>query len=303
MSAPDLSRVTEVSFVMANGLRHRRIVYGEGEETIVLCHGFLDFAWSFALVAQRLADAGFRVVLHDFRGYGESEWIGAGGYYHFPDYVYDLDRLVADLSGPLHLVGHSMGGTIVSMLAGLRPKRFASVTLVEGLGPPVMGTSDAPTRFERWIDNVERARARTQRPLATLDEVLERLREAHGPLEDGFGRFLAERSTRATDEGFVWRFDPLHRTSSPMPFQLPFFLEFLARIEASVLYVAGEKGFRIPDEAMRLATLKSQTTVEIPAVGHMIHWFAPEALANAVIDHVRCNSGFARSPSFQGDAV
>lgn len=289
MRAPDLTRITKKDFVTANGLAHRRFVYGEGEETVVLCHGFLDFALSFALVAERIADAGFRVVLHDFRGYGESEWVGAGGYYHFPDYVYDLDRLVAELGdGPMHLVGHSMGGTIVSMLAGLRPKRFASVTLVEGLGPPDFAQrGDGPSRFERWIEGVERTRARVLAPMPSRAEALTRLREAHGPLDDTFGAFLAEHATRPVEGGFVWRFDPLHKTSSPVPFRLDVFTSFLARIDAAVLYVAGGRGFRIPDEATRLSAIPRARMVEIPDVGHMLHWFAPDALSEAVIGHVR----------------
>lgn len=291
MSAPDLGAVSEVDFVEVNGLAHRRITYGRGEQTVVICHGFLDFAWSFARVAERIAAAGYRVVLHDFRGHGESDWLTGGGYYHFPDYVHDLDRLVARLGdGPMHLVGHSMGGTVVSMLAGLRPKRFATVTIAEGLGPPEQDVQDAPKRFAQWIDGVTRLRGKTSRPIASREEALVRLREMHGAIEDEFGRFLAERATREVEGGFAWRFDPLHRTTSPTPFRRDTFLAFLARIEAPVRYVAGGRGFRIPDEASRLAVLARHDVVEIPDVGHMLHWFAAEAFADAVIAHLRCNS-------------
>ena len=78
-------------FVPANGLRHHVVEWGEPDApTVLLAHGFLDLAWSFRDVAQRLAERGFRCVAWDWRGHGESEHIGAGGYYHFADYVLDL---------------------------------------------------------------------------------------------------------------------------------------------------------------------------------------------------------------------
>ena len=36
-----------------------------------------------------------RVIAPDLRGHGDSDWIGAGGYYHFLDYVADLDQVIA----------------------------------------------------------------------------------------------------------------------------------------------------------------------------------------------------------------
>jgi len=35
------------------------------------------------------------VIAPDLRGHGDTDWIGAGGYYHFLDYVADLDELIA----------------------------------------------------------------------------------------------------------------------------------------------------------------------------------------------------------------
>src|SRR4051794_24555734 len=79
--------------------------------TILLVHGFLDSGATWDLVAPRLARAGHDVVAPDLRGFGLSDYVGAGGYYHFPDYIADLAELV-DAIAPrrLSVVGHSMGG-------------------------------------------------------------------------------------------------------------------------------------------------------------------------------------------------
>jgi pimeloyl-ACP methyl ester carboxylesterase len=79
----------------------------------------MDAAASFDLVAPALADAGLRVVAPDLRGFGESDRVAGGGYYHFPDYVADVDAL---LDGDVFVIGHSMGGTIATLLAGTRKR-------------------------------------------------------------------------------------------------------------------------------------------------------------------------------------
>jgi alpha-beta hydrolase superfamily lysophospholipase len=58
--------------------------------TILLLHGFLDHAGSWARVAERLSG---HVVALDLRGHGRSAWVGPGASYHFPEYVADVDAL------------------------------------------------------------------------------------------------------------------------------------------------------------------------------------------------------------------
>src|SRR5450432_717513 len=76
--------------------------------TFVLVHGFTDLAFGWIEVAERLAAHG-HVIAPDLRGHGDSDWIGPGGYYHFMDYVADLDDVIGQLArARVVLVGHSM---------------------------------------------------------------------------------------------------------------------------------------------------------------------------------------------------
>ncbi len=130
--------MTEVSErkLTANGLAHHVIRWGDRPVDVVFCHGFLDVGWSFDAVAQELVTAGHGVASFDWRGHGQTEWAGAGGYYHFPDYVLDLEELLPQLSAePVHLVGHSMGGSVCAMFAAARPEKVRTLTLIEGIGP------------------------------------------------------------------------------------------------------------------------------------------------------------------------
>ena len=86
-------------FVTANRLRHHLLEWGESGPVVLLLHGFLEHAHVWYRVAPRLAEEGFHVFALDWRGHGDSDWVGAGGYYHFADYVADLALLVRELGG------------------------------------------------------------------------------------------------------------------------------------------------------------------------------------------------------------
>lgn len=275
--------------VVANGLDHHVAIWGEGQPSVVLMHGFLDQAMSWARVARRLADAGFTIAAFDFRGHGETDWVGRGGYYHFPDYVRDVLELLPQLSeAPVNLVGHSMGGTVACMVAALRPSRLRTLTAIEGLGPPDMSGEASPERFLTWLQSIERQEQRPSRHMKDTTEALARLRVQTTALDDELGALLAERGTRPADDGdgLLWRFDPLHRTIAPLLFEARRFATFLERIEAPTLAVFGARGLRLSDEAERLAKLRDVRALEIPDVGHMVHWLASDALADAILSHI-----------------
>jgi pimeloyl-ACP methyl ester carboxylesterase len=269
----------------ANGLRHHVIRWGEHPVDVVLCHGFLDIAWSFDALARELVDAGHGVASFDWRGHGQTDWIGKGGYYHFPDYTLDLDELLPKLGDrPIHLVGHSMGGSACAMYAAARPGRLRSLTLIEGIGPPEMEPRDPATRLRAWLDGVPKVRNKRSKPMADTRAALKRMRAQNPELSDELGSFLASKSTKQVEGGLEWTFDPLHKTWAPRPFQAEMFEKLLESISTPTLVVAGERGFRLQDEQHRISKIKQHRFVEIPDVGHMIHWFEPRVLAAELTD-------------------
>ncbi|WP_327139763.1 alpha/beta fold hydrolase [Nocardia sp. NBC_01327] len=127
--------------VAANGIELRVVEHGDGP-AVVFCHGFpeLGFSWRHQVFA--LADAGFRTLTPDMRGYGGSSR---------PDRVEDYDILTvcADLIGLLDaygledaiFVGHDWGASVVWQLARAYPDR---VRAVAGLSVPATPRSSAP---------------------------------------------------------------------------------------------------------------------------------------------------------------
>lgn len=95
---------------------------------VVLCHGFPDLAYGWRDQVAALADAGFRAVAPDQRGYG-------GTTAPEPVEAYTLDHLCGDLADLLDaldvdravFVGHDWGGFVAWAMPLLFPERCAGV--------------------------------------------------------------------------------------------------------------------------------------------------------------------------------
>lgn len=275
------------STIKANGLDHHVLSWGKEGTPVVLCHGFLDIAWGFDALARILVSHGYRVFSFDWRGHGESQWIGEGGYYHFADYLLDLDELLPQLCDePVHLVGHSMGGTSCSMYGGARSERLRTLTVVEGLGPPEADIAQVPSRVVAWLDQVARIRGAKPRVMADTHEALARMRVRNPELSDDLGLFLAEKGTREVEGGRAWAFDPLHQTLTPIGFRTDVYLRLLSQISVPTLLVLAERGLRLGEdqEQHRAGHIPNCEIVEIADVGHMVHWFKPGELAEHLLE-------------------
>jgi pimeloyl-ACP methyl ester carboxylesterase len=127
--------------VPVNGVELNVRVEGEGP-TVVLCHGFPELGYSWRHQVPALVAAGYRVVVPDMRGFGESSR---------PEAVeaYDVLELTGDLAGLLDwlgveeavFVGHDWGASTVWSMALIHPDR---VRAVAGLSVPFAPRAAAP---------------------------------------------------------------------------------------------------------------------------------------------------------------
>ena len=279
-------------FIDAQGLSLHYLEWGEPVgEPLVLVHGFLDQAhsWSpFVAALQELIKQPLWIIAPDCRGHGDSGWVGAGGYYHFPDYVLDLDRIVQGLgTKTMKLIGHSMGGTISFLYTGSFPQRVARLVLIEGIGPPSMAFSDAPARMEKWIAEVHQRGRKHFRQYSSIKAGAEQLRQTNPRLDAELALHLARSGMKQSSAGkWVWKFDPLHRTTAPQPFYAAQAIEFLRRIACPVLIVDGAESRQTlrHDSKQRLEEIRDRKQVVIENAGHMVHQDNPLALAKVVAE-------------------
>lgn len=123
----------EHRFVEANGLRLHVAELGAGP-AVVLCHGWPEtwYSWRHQMVA--LADAGFRVLAPDMRGYGRSDRPEAIEAYTQLHIVGDMVGLLDALEiRQAAIVGHDWGAPAAWHSALMRPDRFRAVA---GLSVP-----------------------------------------------------------------------------------------------------------------------------------------------------------------------
>lgn len=259
------------------------------DEALILVHGFLDQARSwqpFVTAIEKRLKQPLWIAAPDCRGHGDSGWVGAGGYYHFPDYVLDLDSVIQDLGvTKFKLVGHSMGGTISFLYAGTFPDRVTQLVLIEGIGPWGMNFSDAPARMEKWIGEVRERGRNHFREYPSVEAGASQLQHTNPRLSRALALDLAQWGMKPTPNGtWIWKFDPLHRTISPQPFYSGQAMEFLRRIDCPVLVVEGKLSHQTarPDKQLRLKAIANHALIQIENAGHMVHHDNAEGLAAAL---------------------
>ncbi|MGA9978063.1 MAG: alpha/beta hydrolase [Candidatus Sulfotelmatobacter sp.] len=101
-----------VTFPAPDGYRLHADLYGKGDRAVVLAHGGRFTKQSWRKQAEAFADAGFRVLAIDFRGYGQSWELGTEteDWKHYPDVLAAVRYLHNAGAKSVSVVGASMGG-------------------------------------------------------------------------------------------------------------------------------------------------------------------------------------------------
>ncbi|KUM34969.1 alpha/beta fold hydrolase [Arthrobacter sp. EpRS71] len=243
----------------------------------VLIHGWASGSVYWEPLAKKLLDAGREVWIVDLPGYHPGEELP-------PDFEWTLDSAAASVAAALdarspapagrdavpvsrdavHLVGHSMGGSVSLTLAAARPDLVASLTLV-GMAP-VPQNQGFKTVLSSQLDQ------------GFFDSgTIAKLMHAW------YGELPAADMVRLS-AGFSTPFPVLSASAvaamSGVEPSVP------GRVHAPLMVIAGTEDRVRPMEQMRafVAESPARRLKAIPGAGHNVHWEQPEHCAQALAE-------------------
>jgi pimeloyl-ACP methyl ester carboxylesterase len=125
---------------LSQGVTHYRWT-GPGDGPVVVCiHGLTTPSFVWQGVARVLADSGYRVLTYDLYGRGYSD--RPPGRQTPAFFLRQLEELLADqgITGPVAVIGYSMGGAIATAFVAARPDAVRTLVLFAPAGMLTVGS-------------------------------------------------------------------------------------------------------------------------------------------------------------------
>jgi pimeloyl-ACP methyl ester carboxylesterase len=158
----DVDPATLLAYAAAPGAR---IITADGVQSVVaevgdprdpallLIHGFGGSTFGYRNVMAPLAARGWHVIAIDLPGFGLSEKSWGRDYSHKAQATFALavlDQLKVDRAV---LLGHSMGGNVISWMLALAPERVAALAYIDAaVAQPKSSVSSSPSAAAALLD-------------------------------------------------------------------------------------------------------------------------------------------------------
>lgn len=262
-----------------------------GSPKLFMLHGWMDCGATFKYMMPQLAER-FHVIAPDLRGFGETEHARDGYWFH--DYFADLDVLLDYYvpQGRIDIVGHSMGGNIAMLYAGIRPERVGRLLSLESFGLPPSESTDSADKVRKWMRQILSDHEERVYPNSNL--LKHSIYKGNPRLPDHVIEDLAGLWGRVIDDSgaMVLKHDHRHRYTNPVRYNFEDTLSIWRQATAKTgLVVASESeifqrfgaGGRV-QEIMDVYQIAKEHYYELRDCGHMLHLEQPEKTAEIILD-------------------
>jgi pimeloyl-ACP methyl ester carboxylesterase len=274
---------------------------GSGDRVLVLLHGFPELGYSWRHQVPALANAGYRVLVPDMRGYGRSDAPAEVEAYATDVLARDVLALLDDAGAQTGIViGHDWGADVAWRTAWMHPDR---VSAVAGLSVPftprapappieILRANLGPDFYIVWFQQpgvADEALARDVRRTLTTSKVWtsewaqdtgEDTAPPHFMTEEELAVYVEafERTGFTGGLNYYRNIDRNWERTAPSAER---------RIEQPAMFLTGERdpvrNF-MPAEAMTGWVTDLRASIVAPGAGHWVNQEAPDAVNAALLD-------------------
>jgi pimeloyl-ACP methyl ester carboxylesterase len=274
---------------------------------LVLLHGWMDVSASFQFLVDAMSKERL-IIAPDWRGFGLTKRNSSAAdswgvdHYVFADYLGDLDALVEHYlrDSVFDLLGHSMGGNVSMVYAGVRPNRVRTLINLEGFGMPSTRAAQAPGRYAKWLDEIKALKegGLQLKGYKSASHVAERLMKNNPRITPDKALWLAHHWSKehGPEDWRLWA-DPAHKVTSAQLYRADEASEIHKRITAPVLCVTAEddslakafgQAYTMAEFYERMKSVARIEFEQLMGTGHMLHHDQPLELAKLIerfLDH------------------
>ena len=259
--------------IEVNGVRLAALEAGRGGRPLLLVHGFTGAKEDFADVLDDLAARGWHAVAPDLRGHGESDKPSGPHAYSLSVFARDVIAVADQLAwSRFTLLGHSMGGMVVQLVAIDHAERLDALILMDtshaapdGLPPEIVELGKAVVS-EGGMAALISTSATLEEPGPLDTPAFQRLVET----KPGYREFCDAKSLACSPEMWLALVDELIDQEDR--------LHRLAELGVPTLVIVGDQDKPFLGHAERMAAaIPGARLAVIPDAGHSPQFEAPDA--------------------------
>lgn len=248
-------------------------VFGDPTQnpTLLIVHGLFGSGRNWRAIAKRLS-ADRQVITVDMRNHGDSFW---DANHNYPTMAEDLAQTVDQITGPVDVLGHSMGGKAAMVLALRNPPNMNRL-IVADIAPVAYAHSQISNVDIMQSLDISNLTRRTQ-----ADDLLK------DHIQDEATRAFLLQSLNLSDSGNNWKLN-LDALRSNMD-HIVGFPDVKGTFTNDTLFIKGAlSDYVLPEHAHTINSLFPNYAIEdIPNAGHWVHAEAPRPFLNAVTEFLK----------------
>ena len=254
-------------------------------DIIIGLHGFLDNAVSLRPLAPYLDN--YRFIILDLAGHGKSSHRPLSAHYNQVDYLQDLFAILTDNDWKsVTLLGHSLGGILCTLFAGMFPEYSKGVISLDSCGPLTKPEDTTAQQMrESVLSRYEKSRNRLR--MVDLNTAVEARCKVTDTRPQDARKIIQRNLTQDASGHCFWSSDPRLRTRSTVRLTEGQAENIMRQIDCPVLFTSASTSFKQVDAVYseRKQWFKQSQCVAFDG-GHHVHMEKPDEIGPVIREFV-----------------